>query len=174
MGATVEGISFLELFQTDRETGGSKGIVAVDLGGPDIKNERQYRITRTQAERFTRALEGLRNRPDGADGMHPMIAQAQVEAVSRQLAELEAELREYEAIRDGRFEVDALRAVAELPELLIKARIAQGLTQRELADRLGLKEQQIQRYEATDYATVKWSSIREVAGALSMEPGGSV
>ena len=35
LGATVEGISFLEFFQTDRETGGSKGIVAVDLGGPD-------------------------------------------------------------------------------------------------------------------------------------------
>ena len=100
-----------------------------------------------------------------------MIAQAQVDAVSSQLADLEAELREYEAIREGRFEVDVLRVVADLPDLLIKARIAQGLTQRDLADRLGLKEQQIQRYEATDYATAKWSRIREVAGALSM--GGS-
>ena len=34
LGATVEGISFLEFFQTDRETGGGKGIVAVDLGRP--------------------------------------------------------------------------------------------------------------------------------------------
>lgn len=138
-----------------------------------IKNERQYRITRTQAERFARTLEGLRNRPEGADGMHPMIAQAQVDAVSSQLADLEAELREYEAVRDGRFEMEALGVVVDLPELLIKARIAQGLTQRDLADRLGLKEQQIQRYEATDYATAKWSRIREVAGALSMELGGS-
>ena len=138
-----------------------------------IKNERQYRITRTQAERFARTLEGLRNRPEGADGMHPMIAQAQVDAVSSQLADLEAELREYEAVREGEFPVEALRVVADLPELLIKARIARGLTQRELADRLGLKEQQIQRYEATDYAATKWSRIREVAGALSMELGGS-
>ena len=74
-----------------------------------IKNERQYRITRTQAERFARTLEGLTSRPAGADGMHPMIAQAQVDAVSSQLADLEAELREYEAVRDGRFEVEALR-----------------------------------------------------------------
>ena len=138
-----------------------------------IKNERQYRITRTQAERFARTLEGLRGRPGGADGMHPMIAQAQVDAVTSQLADLEAELREYEAIRDGRFEVEALREAVNLPELLIRARIAQGLTQKELADRLGLKEQQIQRYEATDYATAKWSRIREVVGALSMEVGGS-
>ena len=103
-----------------------------------------------------------------------MIAQAQVDAVSSQLADLEAELREYEAVRDGRFEVEALREAVNLPELLIKARIAQGLTQKELADRLGLKEQQIQRYEATDYATAKWSRIREVADALSMELRGAV
>ena len=137
-----------------------------------IKNERQYRITRTQAERFARTLEGLRDRPEGADGIHPMIAQAQMDAVSSQLADLEAELREYEAVRDGRFRMDELNVVADLPALLIKARIAQGLSQRELAERVGLKEQQIQRYEATDYATAKWSRIREVAGALSTESGG--
>ena len=107
------------------------------------------------------------------DGIHPTIAQAQVDAVSSQLADLEAELREYEAVRsEGRFRMDELSMVADLPALLIKARIAQGLSQRELADRLGLKEQQIQRYEATDYATAKWSRIREVAVALSMESGG--
>ena len=72
-----------------------------------IKNERQYRITRTQAERFARTMEGLSNRPEGADGMHPMIAQAQVDAVSTQLADLEAELREYEAVRKGKFSVIA-------------------------------------------------------------------
>ena len=35
LGATVEGMSFLEFFQTDRETGVSKGVVVVDLGGAD-------------------------------------------------------------------------------------------------------------------------------------------
>ena len=138
-----------------------------------IKNERQYRITRTQAQRFARTLEGLRERPEGADGIHPVIAKAQVDAVSSQLADLEAELREYEAVREGRFRMDELNVVAELPALLIKARVAQVLRQRELADRVGLKEQQIQRYEATDYATAKWSRIREVAGALSMKLSGS-
>ena len=133
-----------------------------------IKNEWEYRITRMQADRFARTLEGLRSRPEGADGMHPMIAQAQVDAVSSQLADLEAELREYEAVREGEFPVEAVN----LPELLIKARIARGLTQRELADLLGLKEQQIRKYEATDYVAAKWSRIREVADVLSMELGG--
>ena len=104
-----------------------------------IKNERQYRITRAQAVRFARTLERLRERSEGADGIHPMIAQAQVDAVSSQLADLEAELLEYEAIREGKFHVEELSVVAGLPALLIKARIARGLSQRELADRMGVK-----------------------------------
>jgi len=39
-----------------------------------------------------------------------------------------------------------LESLAELPEALIRARIAVGLTQKGLAGRLGLKEQQVQRY----------------------------
>ena len=31
--ADVDGLSFLEFFQTDKETGRPKGIVAIDLGG---------------------------------------------------------------------------------------------------------------------------------------------
>ena len=108
-----------------------------------IKNERQYRITRTQAQRFAQTLRGLRERPEAVDGVHPINAQAQVGAVSSQLADLEAELREYESVRAGEFRMDTLRVVADLPALLIKARISQGLSQKELADRLGLKEQQI-------------------------------
>ena len=134
-----------------------------------IKNERQYRITRTQAQRFAQTLRGLRERPEAVDGVHPIIAQAQVDAVSSQLADLEAELREYESVRAGEFRMDTLRVVADLPALLIKARISQGLSQKELADRLGLKEQQVQRYEATDYATAKWSRIREVASAFGID-----
>ena len=33
IGETAEGISFLEFFQTDREMGSPKGIIAVELGG---------------------------------------------------------------------------------------------------------------------------------------------
>ena len=33
MTADPEGLSFLEFFQTDKEAGEAKGIVAIDLGG---------------------------------------------------------------------------------------------------------------------------------------------
>ena len=101
-------------------------------------------------------------------GIHPLILKAQEEAVRSQLTDLKADLREYETLKAGKFKLDQLETVKEIPTLLIKARIAQGLSHKDLAERLGLKEQQIQRYEATDYASARLSRIREVAGALGI------
>ena len=132
-----------------------------------IKNERQYRITRAQAARFAQTLDGLRKREGSPEGVHPRIARAQEEAVASQLADLEEELREYEQVKAGGFRLEQLDVVSDLPVLLIRARIARGLSQRELARRAGLKEQQIQRYEATDYESASLSRIKEVVAALA-------
>ena len=51
----------------------------------------------------------------------------------------------------------------------LRARIASGLTHRALADRLGLKEQAVQRYEATDYASANFGRLAEVADALGVQ-----
>ena len=131
-----------------------------------IKNERQYRVTKNAAEGFARTLEDLRKRPADED-IHPLIAKMQVDAVKGQLADLEADMREYENLKAGGFQMERLDVVEEVPVLLIKARIAQGLTQKELASRVGLKEQQIQRYEADEYASASFSRIKEVADALA-------
>lgn len=131
-----------------------------------IKNERQYRITKTQAERFARTLANLRQRPPEEADTPSLIAQAQEDAIRSQLADLEDELQEYESLKGGNFQFDQLGQVAELPAVLIRARIAQGLSQRDLAHRLRLDEQQIQRYEATDYESASLARIREVATAL--------
>ena len=131
-----------------------------------IKNERQYRITKAQADRFSQTLDSLGPRSGETEGIHPLIAKAQEDALRSQLADLEAELCEYESLKAGKFPMDELSVVAELPIVLIKARIAQGLSQKDLAERLGLQEQQIQRYEATDYASASLSRIKEVVSAL--------
>jgi len=58
--------------------------------------------------------------------------------------------------------------IGEFPTALIRARIARGLTQRELAERVGLAEQAIQRYEASDYAGVSFARLVEIAEALNL------
>ena len=134
-----------------------------------IKNERQYRITRAQAERFSQVLRDLQGQGSELTEVHPLLLQAKEDALKSQLGDLEADLREYEALKAGHFEFDQLRTVAEIPTMLIKARIAKGLSQRELADLLGLKEQQIQRYEASGYESASFARIRNVVGALGLD-----
>ena len=137
-----------------------------------IKNERQYRLTKAQARRFSQTLASLNQRSAGeVNGAHPLITKAQQDALESQLADLEAELREYDSLKSGQFPVEELGLVAELPTLLVKARVSQGLSQKDLAQRLGLKEQQIQRYESTDYASASLARILEVVNALSAESG---
>lgn len=131
-----------------------------------IKNERQYRITKSQAEKFAASLAELDGHPDPQ--LHPLLAQAQRDAIENQLIELQGQLAEYEALLAGERPVLTLDSFEELPRALIQARIAAGLSQKELAERLGLKEQQIQRYEATDYASASLERVQEVIRALGV------
>ena len=139
-----------------------------------IKNERQYRITRTQAERFAQALRQFEAGESTPEGLHPLLVKAREEALRSQLTDLEEALREYEALKAGTFKFDQLKNITELPKQLIRARIAGGLSQRDLADRLGLKEQQIQRYEASDYASASFARISSVVAALGVDTGDSL
>ena len=134
-----------------------------------IKNERQYRITRAQADRFSEALRSLEAKAVSQSDLSAPLLAVQRDALQSQLSDLEADMREYEALKAGSFNFERLKGISELPVLLIRARIASGLSQRELADRLGLKEQQIQRYEATDYASASLTRIAEVVSALGIE-----
>ena len=58
--------------------------------------------------------------------------------------------------------------LSSIPEALIKARIVKRWTQADLAKKLSLKEQQIQRYELSDYSTASINRITEIASALGI------
>lgn len=73
--------------------------------------------------------------------------------------------------RDG----DVLRpqtttdGIGAIPDLLVAARIARGMTQKDLAEFMGLKMQQIQAYEADRYQSTSLSRIAWVARALGIK-----
>jgi transcriptional regulator with XRE-family HTH domain len=133
-----------------------------------IKNERQYKITKAQADRFERSIENLGETPSVGKEVHPLILRAQQDALRSQLVELQEDLKEYEALRAGERTVLPVESFEDLPRALIKARIACGLSQKDLAERLGLKEQQIQRYESTDYSSASIERVKEVIKALGI------
>lgn len=132
-----------------------------------IHNARQYRITKAQAAKFAEALKGFDTRPAAHPGVHLKLIKAQRDAMQSQLESLNEEINEYEHLRKSRRRQIDLAVVSDLPQALIRARIAAGISQRELAIRLGLKEQQIQRYEATKYASASLSRVIEVAQAIA-------
>jgi ribosome-binding protein aMBF1 (putative translation factor) len=135
-----------------------------------IKNERQYRITKSAAEQFELALAEL---PKGSDQNREPNSQLWEEleknALQSQLDTLHREIEEYELLQSGQEPMLELQSLDELPKSLIRARIAAGLTQKELAARLGLPEQQVQRYEATEYASANLTRVLEVTHALGMK-----
>lgn len=131
-----------------------------------ITNERQYRITRSWLERFEQARTSAEQ--DAVD-LHPRARQALRDQYDSQVEELRADLADYEALRRGQVTVLELDSLSELPDALIRARAASGLSQATLAERLGLKKQQIQRYEATRYAKVSIERLQAVADALGVE-----
>src|SRR3954447_25702559 len=118
-----------------------------------ITNERQYRITKAQLKKFEEAL-GARVSARPSPGVHLRIHEASGAALRSEAAELRRQLREYEQLRAGDIKSRTLYSLADLPQTLIEGRIAARLTQQQLADRLGVPAQQVQRWEATRYAGV--------------------
>lgn len=129
-----------------------------------IKNERQYKITRSRADELRNTIGELQRAPL-PDGLQPEMRELQLDALRGTLDDLAAELAEYDALQDATL-IEAT-GIEQLPTALIRARIACGLTQRQLAERVGLPEQAIQRYEATDYSGVAFTRLVEIAQALN-------
>lgn len=129
-----------------------------------IKNQQQYRVTRAQLRRLEQALERARA---AETNPRPALGEAVIAGLEAQIGELQEEMEEYDSLKDRHVLVAG--TLQELPQVLIKARIARGWTQEQLARKLKLKAQQIQRYESTDYRTVSFGRLLGIAAALNIE-----
>lgn len=132
-----------------------------------ITNERQYRITAKEIVRFEDAINVL-SVECSADQGDTLGRTIQLEAMRSQLSDLRADVSEYEDLKSGRTKRIQVESFAQLPRALISARIASGLTQADLAARIGAHEQQVQRYEATNYASASMRRVGEVIDALGI------
>ncbi len=133
-----------------------------------IKNEKQYRITKAQVRRFQDALAELAGQ-ERPSNIAPRLWRAQREAAQSQMEELREQVEAYERLHLGKSKEVILEAVEDLPKALIRARIASGMTQEGLARRLGVKPQQVQRYEATEYESASFARILRVVQALGLK-----
>jgi ribosome-binding protein aMBF1 (putative translation factor) len=129
-----------------------------------IKNEKQYKITRKALQGWQSTHEQLLHyrKPGTAKWVHD----AQIESAKIQIRQLQAQMKEYESLKAGKGKLKDISVVDDISNLLLKWRIRNNLTHRDLANLVDMKEQQIQRYEETNYQSASLSTITRVAHAL--------
>lgn len=129
-----------------------------------IANDRQYQQTRKKIT----DLEALIVATESGEAGDEDFRDVQLAALRSQTTDLHEEIEEYEALRDGETTMIEASSLAGLADALIKARVARGWTQRQLADRLGVAEQQVQRYESTGYRSASLARLCDIADALGV------
>jgi HTH-type transcriptional regulator / antitoxin HigA len=136
-----------------------------------ITNERQYQITKKTLDRFKLALQAILK---GGDDKPEKLREIERNAVQSQIESFDREINEYERLRSGKEKVLQVKNLEEFPLLLIKARIASNMSQCDLANALNWKEQQVQRYEASQYQTASFKQMLKVATALGLSVDESI
>jgi len=133
-----------------------------------ITNERQYRITSAQSEKLKAVIKTFEIKAATKRAKSKILAKAELEALRSEYENLSMQLHEYEVLKSGTVGTLKASSLEELPTILIRARIAKGLSQRQLAGAIGLKEQQIQRYEAEQYGSANLRRLADVSNALGL------
>ena len=128
-----------------------------------IRNEREYqealrRLSDDEAfiAQQRAALQGI--------GLASDEVERALEPARSFHAQLVEEVTWYERVRRRDFE--AIQSLAAIGRLLIAARIANGLSQKELADRLGVSEAQVSRDERNEYHGVTVERAQRILEAL--------
>jgi DNA-binding XRE family transcriptional regulator len=133
-----------------------------------IQNERQYRITKGWIAKFEKTLV-TNDKQEPPPNIDPRMKQVMHDAITSEIDSLRNQIDHYEMLRDGHITSREITSLHELPIALIEARIAARLTQRQLAERIGVAEQQVQRWEANDYSGVGLDRLQSVADALGTQ-----
>lgn len=126
-----------------------------------IENDLQLRISKTRLREFGAVLVALEQDP-----LNEAAKTVRRDALHSLIQELEEDIQAFEHLRGSHTEILNLDELEGLPQQLIRARVSAGLTQAALAKRLGLKTQQIQRYETSGYASASLTRVIEIARVL--------
>jgi len=131
-----------------------------------IKNQKQASITESKLAELNKAKEELELKKTNYEPIEYELAE---NAIIGLIEDLENQIQTYEALVTGNFHCLKPKDIEDIPNILIAARLAQKMSQKELADILGIKEQQVQRYEASDFEGASMSRTIEFASALNLQ-----
>jgi HTH-type transcriptional regulator/antitoxin HigA len=128
-----------------------------------IKSDAQRERTVAQIAGFRQALAKVERE---APGKRAAAVRGSYEGVIRQL---EDELLEYEQLKSGELVLPHVERLDHVAPFIAKIRIAKGVSQTELARRLGVSKQVISRYEESEYQTVAIARLQEILDAIGIK-----
>ena len=130
-----------------------------------IRNETEYHEAASflleQRERLSAYRIGLRE-----NGVAEDVVERSVEATERFHRHLSAEVGSYEGARES--QLAARGPEAGLGQLLVSLRVSAGLTQGELAKRLGVEESRVSRDERNEYFGITLDRAAPILEALNV------
>jgi len=128
-----------------------------------IRNEAEYSQAVTKLNDERARLAEHRKRLEET-GLSPEAIERVIEPVEAFHLQLREEVESYKRLKRGEF--PALENFDGIGNLLVSLRIASGISQRELAVRLGVHESQVSRDERNEYFGVTMERARKVLKAL--------
>lgn len=131
-----------------------------------IKNPRQAASTNRKIKELKSSLAEIKEKREEIDKQRFDLI---IKSHNSLISELEDELSQFNSFLNGNFNVLKPKSLKDITDCLIAARICLKMSQRDLAGIIGIKEQQIQRYEATDYESCSFSRILDISDALGLK-----
>jgi ribosome-binding protein aMBF1 (putative translation factor) len=131
-----------------------------------IKTEIEYIEAKSRLEQEFRSLEEHQAKMKKA-GMTKEQIQLAVDPLASFALQLQEEVTEYEKLKRGQFEV--LEDLNGIGHLLVALRIFKGIKQKELADKIGVKESQVSRDERNEYHGASIEKIQRILNALGVK-----
>jgi HTH-type transcriptional regulator/antitoxin HigA len=128
-----------------------------------IKSDAQRDRTLAQLEGFRQALAKVEAEKPGK---RSAAIRGSYQGMIRQL---ESELREYDQLKAGELKLPKIDQLDQIAPFISKLRIAKGVSQTELARRLGVSKQVVSRYEESDYQTVGIGRLQEILDAIGIK-----
>jgi ribosome-binding protein aMBF1 (putative translation factor) len=130
-----------------------------------IRNEAEYQEASKRLGEELKRLDEHRARLREA-GLGDAEIKRVIDPIESFHLQLKEEVEAYERLKRGEFEdLDNLRG---LGQLLITSRIAQGISQRDLAKRLGVHESQVSRDERNEYFGITLDRAVKILDALNV------
>ncbi|MFC5284751.1 helix-turn-helix domain-containing protein [Pedobacter alpinus] len=131
-----------------------------------IKNNSQYNRIKSKIDELTQAKEAFLEENKDHESAKFQIGVNSFDAI---LSDLVKEKEDYESLSGGGFHIIQPKSLESLPVAIIQTRIALGYTQKTFAELMGLKEQQVQRYESEDYQGVSFDRLLDFSEALGLK-----